>query len=170
MKTTFLSFAILVFLFSGCAKSEKQSTTENLADTTAAQPEVVDLAILIANPTQYDGKEVAIQGTVVHVCKHSGKRLHLMGADETTKLRVEAGDIGQFAKELEGSDIIARGVFHVGASPQGEHTGENAASHDGKKMQGVGAGNGTMMQGEGEPGEMQSSYIAGISFETIAAE
>lgn len=168
MKNTFLSIAILLVIFSGCSKSEKQTTSENLADATVVQPIVVDLATLMADPTQYDGKEVAIEGTVVHVCKHSGKRLHLMGVDEATQLRIEAGEIGQFAKELEGSDIIARGVFHAGGSGQGVHAGENAGEHDGQKMQGEGKGK--MMEGEGEPGEMQGSYVDGISFETKAVE
>jgi hypothetical protein len=169
MKNTFLSFAILLVIFSGCTKSEKQTTSETLADTTAVQPVLVDLATLLANPTQYDGKEVAVEGTVVHVCKHSGKRLHLIGADEATKLRIEAGEIGQFAKELEGSDIIAKGVFHVTISAPKEPVVESAEAKGGKTDECTTDGK-VMEASQGEPEEMQVCWVDGISFETKAAE
>jgi hypothetical protein len=170
-----VSAVLLVFIFSGCSKTVKN--TESLNTTTENSPtvvEVISVTDLLANPEMYDSKEIALKGTVVHVCKHSGKRLHLLGSDESSQIRVEAGEIGQFDKALEGTDIVARGVFHMNASGQGQEAGGNAENHDGPKMQGNGSGQGTgagmMMEGEGEPGEMQSSWVDGISFETVPSE
>ena len=103
---------------------------------------MISVPDLLANPEMYDSKEIALKGTVVHVCKHSGKRLHLLGSDESSQVRLEAGAIGQFEKTLEGSDIIARGVFHMGASGQGQHAGENGETQDGPNMEGNGSGQG----------------------------
>ncbi|MDZ7605998.1 MAG: hypothetical protein U5K79_10530 [Cyclobacteriaceae bacterium] len=169
-----VAFILLAFIFSGCSKTGKNTESQaTTSENSAAIAQVISVTDLLANPELYDAKEIALKGTVVHVCKHSGKRLHLLGSDESSQIRVEAGEIGQFDKALEGTDIVARGVFHLSASGQGQQTGGNAENHDGPKMQGNGSGQGAgrmMMEGEGEPGEMQGSWVEGISFETVPSE
>jgi len=135
MRSLVVSGVLLVFIFSGCSKTVKN--TESQASTTenaTAIAEVVSVTDLLANPELYDAKEIAVKGTVIHVCKHSGKRLHLLSSDESSQVRLEAGEIGQFDKELEGTDIIARGVFHLAATGQGQQAAENAENHDGQQM------------------------------------
>ncbi len=171
-----VAVVLLAFIFSGCSKTVKNAESQtSTIESSAAVAEVISVADLLANPEMYDSKEIALKGTVVHVCKHSGKRLHLLGSDESSQIRVEAGEIGQFDKTLEGTDIVARGVFHMNASGQGQQAGENTGNHDGQKMQGNGTGQGAgrgkmMMEGVGEPGEMQGSWVDGISFETVPAK
>ena len=170
-----VAVVLLSFIFSGCSKTVKNTESQTATiENSATVAEVISVTDLLANPEIYDSKEIALKGTVVHVCKHSGKRLHLLGSDELSQIRVEAGEIGQFDKALEGSDIVARGVFHMNASGQDQQTGGNAGNHDGPKMQGNGSGQGKgagmMMEGEGEPGEMQGSWVDGISFETVPSE
>jgi hypothetical protein len=164
------SAIVLALFFSACSKTDKSSaTTVNASESVPPVLKVLTVSELLANPGTYDGSEIALKGTVVHVCKHSGKRLHLLGSDEASQIRLEAGAIGQFDKSLEGSEIIARGIFHLGVHGQGQHAGGNMENHDGTDAQGTGKGK-MMMEGESEPGEMQGDWVDGISFETVASE
>ena len=175
MRTYFLLLAFLVFV--GCSNSTQDKKTE-LSDQQAVVDEVVtvDLVSLLSNAEKYDGKEVLVTGTVVHVCKHSGKRLHLMANDEKTKIRLESGAIGQFERELEGSDIIAKGVFHrevideehlakwseqLENEGKGEHKSHEEEEEEKEKMQRYKA-----MMGETPEGRIENFWIEGISFET----
>ncbi|MGE5355271.1 MAG: hypothetical protein ACM3PT_03465 [Deltaproteobacteria bacterium] len=58
---------------------------------------------------KFIGKPVYISGTVDHVCKHSGKKLYILGKNDE-KVEVLAGDIERFPKELEGEDIKVKGT------------------------------------------------------------
>ena len=80
MRTYFLLLAFLAVV--GCSSSNQDKKAE-LSDQQAVVDEgvTVDVISLLSNAEKYDGKEVLVTGTVVHVCKHSGKRLHLMAKD-----------------------------------------------------------------------------------------
>jgi hypothetical protein len=58
---------------------------------------------------KYIGKPVFLSGTVDHVCKHSGKKLYIVGKNDE-KVEVLAGDIERFPKELEGEDIKVKAI------------------------------------------------------------
>lgn len=100
-----LILALAVFVMYSCGNTEANSNDE------AENASVMTVDDLLAEVESLVDQSVAIEGTVTHVCKHGGKRLHLIGADETQKIKVEAGDeIAQFERELEGSDIVVYGV------------------------------------------------------------
>lgn len=66
---------------------------------------------LLTKISEYVNKEVAVKGTVVHVCKHGGKKLHLVGQNPDERLIVFATEeIGKFERELEGSDVVLKGI------------------------------------------------------------
>ncbi len=70
------------------------------------------LAKLFEKPDQFIDKEVLLTGTVTHVCKHGGKRVHITDTETNEVIRVEAGEnMSAFARELEGSDIVVTGVL-----------------------------------------------------------
>ena len=106
----FLFFVILSLLIACNEKpGDKSSSAEN-TDT-----EVVETVVLVDDlmndPDAYVGKVIELEGLVTHVCKHSGKRLHLTSAATNKMVRVEAtGDINQFERELEGSDVRIKGL------------------------------------------------------------
>ncbi len=58
-------------------------------------------------------KEVSIIGTVDHVCKHGGKKLFIFDENDPKKrFKITAGkEVGAFKMELEGSDILVKGVI-----------------------------------------------------------
>lgn len=91
-----------VVLISACG--QKQEGTEGVAALT--------LAKFMEQPEQFIDKEVVLEGTVTHVCKHGGKRVHLTDTKTNDRMKVELGEnMPAFARELEGSDIIVTGIL-----------------------------------------------------------
>jgi hypothetical protein len=117
MKNTLYGILVVLAFMVACSDAKKDNEGEGADSLNIGNQQdsmlVMDINELINNAEEMNGKEIAVSGTVVHVCKHSGKRLHLLGADDSTKIRVEAGEIGKFDKELEGSSIRAKGIFRV---------------------------------------------------------
>lgn len=76
---------------------------------------------LLASPTEYENKEVAITGMVTHVCRHGGQKCFVLAEDGETQIRlVPGGDIDEFKIELEGSTVAVKGTFRVMAAQQTE--------------------------------------------------
>lgn len=100
-----LAFALVALLFTACGQQESQ-------DTDAAAGDVMKVTALLEQPDPMNEKEVVLEGTVTHVCKHGGRRVHLTDIDTNEKISVEAPeDMPAFARELEGSDIVVTGVL-----------------------------------------------------------
>jgi hypothetical protein len=58
------------------------------------------------------GKEIEITGMVVHVCKHGGKKMFIIGEDPEMKVKIDASDkVSVFMPELEGSTVTVKGVI-----------------------------------------------------------
>ena len=111
MKSIKFLFFVLLSLFIAC--NEKSGDNSSSSENTDA--EVVETVVMVddlmQDPDDYVGKVIELEGLVTHVCKHSGKRLHLTSAATNKMVRVEAtGDITQFERELEGSDVRITGM------------------------------------------------------------
>lgn len=178
MRALFIAMAV-AFIF-GCSNNQNKSNENDGGNQQVVNEEVstVDVVSLLADAKAYDGKEVLLKGTVVHVCKHSGKRLHLMAEDEKTKIRIEAGDIGKFERELEGSNIVAKGIFRREVideaylakwagelGKEGEHKSHEEQEEEKGKMKKY-----REMMNETEDGYLENFWVDGISFETVDEE
>ena len=75
----------IVFVFSACSKQSQENKPQDNAIKTVSFDE------LFSN--KYDNKnvKVAIEGLCVHVCKHSGKKIFIIGSDPNNKFQVFAG-------------------------------------------------------------------------------
>ncbi len=101
---------LLVIIVVGACQGKKASQAEQ--GVALASDKVFAVQELMGDPDPMIDKMVRVQGTVTHVCRHSGKRLHLVDLESEQMLRLEAGDkIVRFERELEGSDIIATGIL-----------------------------------------------------------
>jgi len=110
-KLILLASLAMLFIF-GCnnVKNNESSQAQVTEDVNATEVQNVDA--ILASPDDYTDKTIRISGLVTHVCKHSGQRLHLSSTDSDKKIRVEAtGDISNFQRELEGSNILVQGEF-----------------------------------------------------------
>lgn len=180
MKLTIYLFAVVFTLASACTNNDRKTNDAVAsAEAVSVNSEVLDVATVLAEGDTYHQKEVILKGTVVHVCKHSGKRLHLMSADEKTKVRIEAGAIGKFEKELEGSDIVVTGTFvqevvdeeylakwseEMKGDHKGEHNSHNEAEEERGKMEQY-----RKMMKESPDGKITNRWVEGISFELAEA-
>lgn len=97
--------------FMACgSNTESDNEQQGAAGEKKEAVETLSVDDLMAHIDNEVGKEVVLKGMVDHVCKHGGKRLHLMGSDDANKIRVESGaEITQFDRELEGSEIMVTG-------------------------------------------------------------
>jgi hypothetical protein len=105
----FSLFVLVILFFARCEKTSNRDTAE--ASDTDVVESVVPVDELMTDPDAYVGKIIEVEGLVTHVCRHSGKRLHLTSPASNEMIRVEAtGDITQFNRELEGSDVRIKGL------------------------------------------------------------
>ncbi|GEM_PF-196869 len=168
-----LTFTLMALLFTACGQQESQ-------DTDAAAGDVMKVTALLEQPEPMNDKEVVLEGTVTHVCKHGGRRVHLTDVETNEKIRVEAPeDMPAFARELEGSDIVVTGVLKETridaayldeweaeirqAAEEGneeaahDHAGQDLAEHE-KEMDQM---EGEMPEGEVAEGEMaEGEHVA----------
>lgn len=59
-------------------------------------------------------KTVSIEGTVLHVCQHGGKKMFL----NEDRVKVIASEkVASFSTELQGSDVVIKGIIREEAAP-----------------------------------------------------
>ena len=88
-------------IFIACSDDKQQA--EQAADLTVTE--------ISAKTAEYVGKTVSLTGTVVHVCKHGGKRLFMVSEDSKDRFKVTAStSVGSFDVKLEGSDVVVTGL------------------------------------------------------------
>ena len=69
---------------------------------------------LLAQPAEYENKQIAVSGMVTHVCRHGGQKCFVLGQDGETQIRiVPGGDIDEFKIDMEGSTISFTGTFKI---------------------------------------------------------
>ncbi len=119
-----LGLAIIVALFAACGNTAGDKSTADEGNSS----EQVTFASITEDPGQYLNKEITLEGKVVHVCMHSGKKMYIVGEDPDIRLFISAGEeVPKFPMELLGSEISVTGVFQkieAGADMEKEH--ENA--------------------------------------------
>ena len=93
-KILFSLLAIALMVACNNQKSE-EVTTLTTAEFATKAPELLD-------------KTVSIEGTVMHVCQHGGKKLFLN--DDRVKI-VVSEQIASFDQELVGSDVVVKGII-----------------------------------------------------------
>ncbi len=129
--------AIIAILLAGCAsnQTDKKQTESSCSSScssasccqskaSADLAEINDLSVdqVLARPENYMEKKIDLTGLVVHTCKKSGKKLFLKGENDSTFIRVEAGEnISQFTTSLEGELITVTGVFNVFTQETNDH-------------------------------------------------
>jgi hypothetical protein len=103
------SYIIIAAIVSSCGnttgKKNVSSKAEGSGDATK-----VEFASLVENPDSYVGKNVIVEGKVVHVCMETGKKLFIVGEDPNVILYIAAGEnISKFPLELLGSNVVVEG-------------------------------------------------------------
>jgi hypothetical protein len=104
------SLLIVALVISSCGNTGKKEVSSKTEGTTEAAK--VEFASLVLNPSEYVGKNISVEGKVVHVCTQSGKKLFITGDDPNVSLYVQAGEeMPKFPMELLGSKIVVEGTI-----------------------------------------------------------
>jgi hypothetical protein len=91
--------AIIMLNNIGCNNAKKETDNKLTVDSFLVAPE------------KWAGKDVIISGTVSHVCRHSGKKLFLFGADAEKTVKINAGgEVSAFDVKYEGTDVEITGT------------------------------------------------------------
>lgn len=87
------------------ASSETSDATELRADAP------LDVDALLASAESLTDKEVSVEGVCTHICKHGGKKIFLMGSDDTNTIRVESGALGAFDAKCVNAIVRVKGIL-----------------------------------------------------------
>jgi hypothetical protein len=110
MIRTFISVAVISALLVSCGQSG--TAVKDSAKTELSAADKIEFDSLVANPDKYVGKNVVVEGKVVHVCTHSGKKLFIVGSNPDITLFIAAGEnISKFPMELLGSEVSVEGTI-----------------------------------------------------------
>jgi hypothetical protein len=100
-------FIISIFFFASCNQGIKDNSGENKTDTAL-------LTVLSFDTSAHNfvDKPVIIEGTVLHLCKHGGKRMFLVDSTDSVRVEITAGpDITKFEESLVGSRVRVFGTL-----------------------------------------------------------
>ncbi len=122
-----LSLLFAAALLASCGNTGNKEAASKADEQSGAVK--VEFASLIENPENYIGKEISVEGKVVHVCMHSGKKLFITGDNPDIRLYVQAGEeMPKFPTELLGSEIVVEGTLtKAQATAMAEGEGMHAA-------------------------------------------
>jgi hypothetical protein len=106
----FLAFGALVV---SCSNSQKNTSGKEAdGSDTIKEPVTITVNEFLAKADDYVGKEIKIQGTVSHTCKHGGKRMFIFDDNEDNRVKIEASEsVASFDASLEGSDVLVSGLL-----------------------------------------------------------
>ncbi len=104
--TRIFSLIILLVLTVSCGQQTNKTT--DLSDLEVSE---VSVEALLADASPFVEQPVSVKATVVHVCRHGGQRLFIVGEDGENRFRITVGEnISEFDIELEGSTIEINGI------------------------------------------------------------
>jgi hypothetical protein len=108
MVNKIFSFVIAAMIVASCGNKSTKGVSEN---TPVNEPAVnVQFASLVENPGNYIDKNIIVEGKVVHVCPHTGKKMFIVGENPDIMLYVSAEEnTPKFPVELLGSTIAVEG-------------------------------------------------------------
>jgi hypothetical protein len=125
-KLTVLTFFAFMLLFAIPLTAQDKTTVSTMESKDLAVTPEKFQEIAVNNV----GKEVEIQGLVVHVCKHGGKKLFIVGTDPEKRVKITTSDkVSVFQPELEGSTIWVKGIIEPLTEeevPEAEKTNQDA--------------------------------------------
>jgi len=115
MNKKILVLLVVSVLFFACGNKDKskQVTSDEVKQEKVKVEEAVKITVddFKEKAESLVGKKVIIAGTVVHVCEHSGKRMHIINTDPDFRVKIESGKIlKSFDKELNGSEVLVTGI------------------------------------------------------------
>jgi hypothetical protein len=103
LKKIFL-FAAIAGIFYSCNQTN---------DRTTATSDLVLISELVSEPLGFENSEVAFEGTITHICKHSGDKMRVNQLEDASySIMVMLDEFQtQFSPEFEGKQVRVKGVL-----------------------------------------------------------
>ena len=103
-KVSFILIAFIAALTLNSCQSNSKNNAESHQeqDTTA-----LSVDELLTEAGSLDGTTVSIEGVCTHICSHGGKKIFLMGTDDTKTIRIESNDA--FSQDCVNSLVAVSG-------------------------------------------------------------
>lgn len=110
--TIIAAIAALAFVGTSCGnKTQKASQEEIVTMEPSADSGALEIDDLLADAESLAGQEVTVEGVCTHICKHGGRKIFLMGSDDTQTIRVEGGSVGKFDQKCVNSIVRVTGTL-----------------------------------------------------------
>lgn len=104
-----LTFAAMAF---GCANCENKKTdvVEDVVEVEA--PKLFEIDQVVAGLDESVDQLITVEGLCTHICQHGGRKIFLMGSDDSNTLRIQAADDGEaFKTECVNSMVEVTGYL-----------------------------------------------------------
>ncbi|MFC2098793.1 hypothetical protein ACFLSP_03500 [Bacteroidota bacterium] len=99
-----LLFALIILASCGQGGNKTQ-------DASDMEFRPISVSEFVSDAGPFVDEAVKISGTVVHVCRHGGQRLFIIGEEGEDRIRITTGeDIAEFDVALEGETIEVTGI------------------------------------------------------------
>jgi hypothetical protein len=107
-----VSILAIALIFTSCGNTGSKSSSSGTDGSSAK----VEFTSLVEHPEDFVGKNISVEGKVVHVCMHSGKKMFIVGENPDIRLFITAGeDMPKFPTELLGCQIVVEGTIEKSA-------------------------------------------------------
>ena len=93
--------------FNSCGNKQQKQQDEASEQLSGA----IDVDSLLAAADSLSGQEVTVEWVCTHICKHGGRKIFLMGSDDTQTIRIEAGKVGKFDQKCVNSLVKVTGML-----------------------------------------------------------
>jgi hypothetical protein len=109
MTRRFLFLCLTLAIFASSCNQGTKNADAPKADTVLM---AVKTFLDSAGTDRYTGKPLWIEGTVLHTCKHGGKRMFLVDGNDSIRVEVTTGNnIPKFDESLIGSRVRVLGIL-----------------------------------------------------------
>jgi hypothetical protein len=110
MKKLLFAIAAIALLVS-CQNNTANEQTNQVAETVVVETIDVQLKDFDDKAGEMVGKQIALLGTIDHVCKHGGQKMFMVNQDSDARVKITTGeDMAAFNTELEGENVKVLGV------------------------------------------------------------
>ena len=106
-KSIYYFFILFILAVAACSTGNQGNDKKTSIDTVK-----VNVASFLSQADTLVNKPVIIEGTVLHTCKHGGKRMFLVDGNDSVSVEVTAGEkITKFDESLIGGRVRVTGLL-----------------------------------------------------------
>ena len=157
-----LALALVVTLTACGGQGSKSTTSSSKEQTTQVESSALEVDKLLATADDLAEQTITVEGICTHICEHGGRKIFLMGSDDTKTIRVESGSMGAFSNDCVNSIVEVTGVLKEERIDEAYLVAwEATIAEDKVEQHGDGeAGCSTEKQARGEEGNTDAERIA----------